>query len=93
VLDSRPVDTTPYADDAVPAPIQEQEEVPPVPPVVHTTISAILPRLKDFHDLLLNPPQVQTVCDDTVCLIIIIISLVNVMFNICFAVLNFRNHQ
>ncbi|XP_034231929.1 serine/threonine-protein phosphatase 6 regulatory subunit 3 isoform X2 [Thrips palmi] len=53
----RPVDTTPYADDGASLSIQEEEDVPPVPPVVHTTISAILPRLKDFHDLLLNPPQ------------------------------------
>lgn len=54
------MDTTPYADEPIvpPVPNQEEEEVPPVPPVVHSTISAILPRLKDFHNLLLNPPQV-----------------------------------
>ena len=37
----------------------EVESLPPVPPVVNTTTAAILPRLKDFHDLLLNPPQVR----------------------------------
>ncbi|XP_026283493.1 serine/threonine-protein phosphatase 6 regulatory subunit 3 isoform X1 [Frankliniella occidentalis] len=50
---------TTYTDETVQ--VTQEEEIPPpsppVPPVVHTTIAAILPRLKDFHALLLNPPQ------------------------------------
>ncbi|KAJ1523259.1 hypothetical protein ONE63_001138 [Megalurothrips usitatus] len=53
-IQPRATDMAAYADDMAP---QKEEDAPPVPPVVHTTTAAILPRLKDFHDLLLNPPQ------------------------------------
>ncbi|KAK3909747.1 Serine/threonine-protein phosphatase 6 regulatory subunit 3 [Frankliniella fusca] len=49
--------TDEYTDETVS--VSKEESIPPsppVPPVVHTTIAAILPRLKDFHALLLHPP-------------------------------------